>query len=100
MGEPLNAKMIAEPWPDDLYEVIYIDHFGNAMTGIRASVLSKDRVLKVNGQSLKPARTFADVEVGQAFWYENANGLIELAVNQGRANALLGIRVSDPITLL
>jgi S-adenosyl-L-methionine hydrolase (adenosine-forming) len=100
MGEPLNAKMIAEPWPDDLYEVIYIDHFGNAITGIRASVLSKDRVLKVNGQSLKPARTFADVEVGQAFWYENANGLIELAVNQGRADALLGIRVSDPIILL
>jgi S-adenosylmethionine hydrolase len=91
--------MIAEPWPDDLYEVIYIDHFGNAMTGIRASVLSKDRVLKVNGQSLKFARTFADVKVGQAFWYENANGLVELAVNQGRADALLGIRVSDPISL-
>ena len=99
MGEPLNARMIAEPWPDDLYEVIYIDHFGNAMTGIRASVLSKDRVLKVNGQSLKFARTFADVKVGQAFWYENANGLIEIAVNQGRADALLGIRVSDPISL-
>jgi S-adenosyl-L-methionine hydrolase (adenosine-forming) len=70
------------------------------MTGIRASVLSKDRVLKVNGQSLSHACTFADVEVGQAFWYENANDLIEIAVNQGRADALLGIRVSDPITLL
>jgi S-adenosyl-L-methionine hydrolase (adenosine-forming) len=100
MGEPLNSKMMAASWPDDLYEVVYIDHFGNAMTGIRASVLSKDRLLKVNGRSLKPARTFADVEVGQAFWYENANDLVEIAVNQGRADALLGIRVSDPITLL
>ena len=100
MGEPLNSTMIAANWPDDLYEVIYIDHFGNAMTGIRASVLSRDRLLKIKGRSLKPARTFADVEVGQAFWYENANDLVEIAVNQGRADALLGIRVSDPITLL
>ena len=26
-------------WPDDLAEIVYVDHFGNAMTGLRAASL-------------------------------------------------------------
>lgn len=25
-------------WPGDLSEIVYVDHFGNAMTGLRAAV--------------------------------------------------------------
>lgn len=96
MGNHLFSKL-AEPWPDDLYEVIYIDHFGNALTGIRASILSKDRVLEVNHRSLRHAHTFAEVPMGHAFWYENANGLVEIAVNQGRADKYLAIRIGSII---
>jgi S-adenosylmethionine hydrolase len=98
LGGPSPFEIVG-PWPEDLYEVIYIDHFGNAMTGIRASMLSKDRVLEVNHHSLRRARTFAEAPVGHAFWYENANGLIEIAVNQGRADQHLAIRISDKIAL-
>ena len=28
-------------WPDDLCEIVYIDHFGNAMTGLRAVMLRR-----------------------------------------------------------
>ncbi len=98
MGEP-SSHEIAQPWPEDLYEVIYIDHFGNAMTGIRASILSKDQVLEVNHRALRGALTFAEVPVGHAFWYENANGLVEIAVNQGRADKHLAIQIGDPIAL-
>jgi S-adenosyl-L-methionine hydrolase (adenosine-forming) len=28
-----------EDWPDDLCEIVYVDHFGNAMTGLRAAML-------------------------------------------------------------
>jgi S-adenosylmethionine hydrolase len=24
-------------WPDALFEIVYVDHFGNAMTGVRAT---------------------------------------------------------------
>jgi S-adenosylmethionine hydrolase len=34
-------------WPDDLPEVVYIDHFGNAMTGLRAITLPHDARLLV-----------------------------------------------------
>jgi S-adenosylmethionine hydrolase len=43
------------------------------------------------------ARTYSEVRVGQGFWYENANGLVEIAVNQARACDQLRIAVGDNI---
>ena len=70
-------------WPTDLPEIIYNDHYGNAMTGVPASKIPDGSRITVAGQSLRFARSFAAVPSGQAFWYENSIGLIELAVNQG-----------------
>ena len=39
-------------WPDDLGEVIYIDHFGNAMTGLRASAIPAGARLEAKGESI------------------------------------------------
>lgn len=86
--------------PGDWPCVIYIDHFGNAMTGLRARNLKAEIKLVVGQHILERAETFADVPVGQAFWYENANGLVELAVNQGRANEVLAIRLGDKVTIV
>ena len=87
----------AHDWPPDLYEVIYIDHFGNCMSGIRAGQLSADTILRVGPARIRQARTFAKVPPGQAFWYANANRLIEIAVNQGNAARQLRLNISDPI---
>ena len=84
-------------WPDDDTRVIYIDHFGNAMTGIRATSLNKEDHIRINNHTLPNARTFSDVNPGKAFWYENANGLVEIAVNQGRADKILAINVGDRV---
>ncbi|WP_114088913.1 S-adenosyl-l-methionine hydroxide adenosyltransferase family protein [Thalassospira profundimaris] len=74
----------ARDWPDDLAEVIYIDGYGNAMTGLRAS---HDRatasILTLGDMEITRARTFSDVPAGQVFWYENSFGLVEIAVNGG-----------------
>ena len=85
-------------WPDDLAEIVYTDHFGNAMTGLRASTLPAGAVLRAGGHDFRPAHTFSDVPLGEGFWYENANGLAEFAVNGGRADAL-GLRIGTPVTL-
>lgn len=78
-------------WPDDLPEIVYVDHFGNAMTGLRATTLAPEAVLRVGGREIRRARTFSDLPDGEAFWYENANGLVELAVNRARADLVLGV---------
>ena len=96
-GEVNDAATLERPdWPDDLLRIVYIDRFGNAMTGARAGSIAADRVLTVNGHTLKSARTFADIQEGTAFWYENSNGLVEIAVNRGRADELLELAVGTP----
>ena len=87
-------------WPDDLCAVVYIDHFGNAMTGLRALMLPCAARLVAVGRVLEPARTFSDRPPGTAFWYENSNGLVEIAVNQGRADHELGLTIGIPIEIV
>lgn len=87
-------------WPEDLARVVYIDRFGNVMTGIRASTLGIDTVLELGGQRLQRARIFSDVPPGTGFWYENANGLAEIAVNQGRADQRLRVKAGDPVVVV
>jgi len=96
-GDPLSWEAIGRPdWPDDQARIVYIDHFGNAMTGLRAAMLSRTDILEAEGTRIAAARTFSDVAPGAPFWYENANGLAEIAVNRGRA-AALGIAVGSPV---
>jgi S-adenosylmethionine hydrolase len=87
-------------WPDDLGRVVYIDRFGNAMTGLRASALADNTALEIRDRRVARARTFSDVPAGEAFWYENANGLAEIAVNRGRADSVLGLAVGDAVKVI
>lgn len=97
-AEPCALELLRRPaWPDELPRIVYIDHFGNAMTGIRASTLAAESTLEVGTRRLSRARTFGDVPPGAPFWYENANGLAEIAVNQGRADRALGLAVGSPV---
>ena len=87
-------------WPDDLSEIVYIDHYGNAMSGLRAVMLPRGARLVAAGQLLKRAGTFSDQPPGTAFWYENSNGLAEIAVNQGRADRELGLVIGTPVEIV
>ncbi len=84
-------------WPDDLAEIIYIDDFGNAMTGVRAETVSGETELTVGGAAVRKARRFSDVPEGEAFFYENANGLLEISVNRGRADNLLKLSIGSQV---
>ncbi len=87
-------------WPDDLPEIVYIDHYGNAVTGLRAAALPKKTGLAVGGWVLRRARTFSDVPPGTAFWYENSNGLAEIAANAGRADSALSLAIGTPVSVV
>ena len=75
-------------------EAVYIDSFGNVITGLRAKTLSgRGEIALPDGRKVARARTFSDVPKGGPFWYENANGLVEIAVNGGRADEAMGLAV-------
>ena len=100
-GRPRADSADRRPdWPDDLTEIAYVDHYGNAMTGLRAAMLPRGARLSAAGRMFERARTFDDRSPGAAFWYENSNGLAEIAVNQGRADRDLGLSIGMSVTIV
>ena len=83
---------------DDLAEVIYVDHYGNCFSGIRARGVPLTKRLVAGGRELAHARVFADAAPGTAFWYQNSSGLVEIAVNRGNAARELGLAVGMPVS--
>ena len=106
---PIAAEIATGPFPQDklesldnlevlldggdLAEIIYIDHYGNAITGLRAANLPKDASLTIGGQRLSYARVYSEVPPGMAFWYENSLGLVEISVSGGSAAHVLGLEI-------
>lgn len=84
-------------WQADLAEIVYIDHYGNAMSGLRYRPELRGAVLCVGGEELSEGRTFSSVPAGTPFWYCNSIGLVEVAVNCGRADTGLGLRLGSPL---
>lgn len=87
-------------WPDDLNRIVYVDHYGNAVTGWRADRLDRNTVIEIGGLVCAYRRTFAESEPGQAFWYQNANGLVELAAAHANAEKLLNISIGQTFRVI
>lgn len=80
---------------EDLARVIYIDHYGNAWTGIRGA--PKDARVSAAGELFRHSESFGFVGKGEGFWFVNSVGLLELAVNRGSAATAFGLTVGDPV---
>ena len=112
---PIAAAIAAGSWPDahlapkpgpdvtfgteDACVVIYVDRYGNACTGVRASSVRRDAAVCAAGRRLVYAPVFGKAEAGRPFWYENSLGLVEIAANRASAASLLGLRVGDAISI-
>lgn len=83
-------------WPHELAEIVYVDGYGNAMTGLSAAAL-KGAPLLAAGRRLRCLRTFSEAAPGEAFWYPNSIGLAEIAVNQGSAIVELDLDIGSQI---
>ena len=104
-GRPIDGRPRAiseirrSHWPDDLAQIVYRDSFGNGVTGIRAAAVPQGATIAVGGRTLPRARTFSDVSLGDTFWYENANGLVEIAVNQGSADDVMDLSIGTGVAI-
>ena len=82
---------------DDLWQVIYVDHYGNAFTGIRGTVLADNAVLAIGAKQVHHAGVFADAGNERPFWYVNSIGLVEIACNRASAAERLRLDIGDRI---
>jgi S-adenosylmethionine hydrolase len=85
---------------DDLAQIVYIDHYGNTFTGVRAVNVAPAASIRIAGRTVPHARVFSAVAPGAAIWYENSIGLVELAVNQGSAAQAFGLAVGDAVSFV
>ncbi|GMR05843.1 MAG: SAM-dependent chlorinase/fluorinase [Gammaproteobacteria bacterium] len=92
-AQPVETEMLR--FSADLKEIIYFDHFGNAITGQRGNTIKIEGKIAINSVTINHARVFSDVPTGDCFWYENANGLVEIAANRGSAKDSLGLQLGD-----
>lgn len=84
----------------DRKRILYIDHFGNAMTGLEATDIAGCNGLCCAGREIPLRSTFGDVGDGAALCYVNSIGLVEIAVNRRRAAEVLGIAPGDAVALM
>jgi hypothetical protein len=85
MTELPVSGLVGAAWPDEIGEIVYADGYGNLFTGLRGDRLADDATVEVEGRSFPHARTFSAVPAGEAFWYRNSCGLVEIAVSGGSA---------------
>ena len=100
---PMTPTQLAQnpaDWSAELAEVIYIDHFGNAMSGLAGEHADPATKLRINDHLIPYARVFAEVPRGEPFWYINSSGLIEIAANQASAAQILQIEISTAVSLI
>jgi len=109
-GPPLK-DFIHLPWPEPRVrqgkiegEVVYIDHFGNAITNLEGGLLrpSSEAACQVHAQHRQvcPVRThFQAVPPKSPVALLGSSGFLEIALNGGSAKAALGIHVGTRITL-
>ena len=88
-GNPFSGDLTSVPV--NRQQVIYVDYYGNAMTGLRAEDVEESSRLRAGRRELVRATTFSDRPAGTAFYYKNSWNLIEIAVNQGSAAESLGL---------
>ena len=84
-------------WPTALSVVVYFDHYGNAITGLRYDEKYAGRILLVGKQAIGQAAVFSKVAFGEPFWYRNSMGLIEIAVNSGSAQRRFNLQLGDAV---
>ena len=85
--------------------VIHIDHYGNAICNITLTQfkkIAKNRRYQIQVRSNhvnKVVEAYDDVPEGEMLAVFGSSGLLEIAINQGRAKDLLGIKLKDTVRI-
>ena len=95
---PIALTQVEQPdWPEQYAVIITFDRYGNAVTGIDVSSVNPGDTIACGRHSIGSATTFGAVPPGQAFWYGNSSGLLEIAVNQGSARIELDLKAGAAV---
>jgi hypothetical protein len=102
----LDLPVASEEGDQIVGQVLYVDRFGNLITNINEPMVrrrwrnpSAARVMLNQLQAGQVVTTYADVEPGTPLVLFNSLGLLEIAVNQGRACDVFRAGFGDSVVL-
>jgi len=96
-GQNHGLQQVHDVTALDLWKIIYIDHYGNCLSGIHAAVVSTELLLQVGETVARHAETFSAALSGQLFWYQNSLGLVEFSLWVADAAQRANIAVGDQV---
>lgn len=110
VGPPAELKELV--WGDPSYadnclrgKIVHIDKFGNAITNIRRDhflQLKQERGFQIfirNVRLRRIVQSYPDVGKGDALAIFGSSQQLEIAIREGQASSLLGLKVHDMITI-
>lgn len=110
LPEPLLERISLHPVTTSAHirgTVIYVDHFDNVILNIDRPVFEKaakgrsfSLFFKRNDPITELSVNYCDVPVGEPLCLFNSAGLLEIAVNFGRAATLFGLKKDDVVELV
>jgi S-adenosyl-L-methionine hydrolase (adenosine-forming) len=88
-------------------KVIYIDNYDNVFTNItetffRSVIRNKKFVIMFRSASYRIttiSKSYKDVVEGEMLALFSTSGHLEIAINQGKASSLLGLRIDQPVLI-
>jgi len=86
--------------------VVNIDNFGNAVINITREMFEQfigDKRFTISanvGDSKAINRYYSEVDEGEMVCLFNAAGYLEIAINKGKAENLLGLKIDSPVLIL
>jgi S-adenosylmethionine hydrolase len=83
-----------------LSEIIYVDHFGNALTGLRAADIAEGTVFRYRNRQISYASCFDEAPADKLFWYRNSIGMVEIAVARDSAADRFRLSIGDRISVV
>ncbi len=111
LGTPMKISIPQSQFLDpelesgDAYgRILHVDRFGNLITNFRPGGNGVDALgafsVLIGNRSIREIRkNYAEVEHGDLIALVGSSGLIEVAVRNGSAHQLLGLRIGDPVVL-
>ncbi|WNJ17466.1 SAM-dependent chlorinase/fluorinase [Pontibacter sp. G13] len=99
VGPLINYQLPQDPWIEsgNRAKVVYIDHFGNAITQLKQST-QPPTFIQIGKQTIPFHTTYASVAAGQPLALWGSHGLLEIAVRNGDAANQLGISVGNEVS--
>jgi S-adenosylmethionine hydrolase len=108
---PTAQELLKLSWPEPRGDrntihgqVIYLDHFGNAITNIRWELIEswpaqQIQIMAGRRRISEVSKAYQEVDAGSPVVVINSSGLLEIAVNRGNAAKALGLKIGSTVAL-